>query len=240
MLEGNLSEFNFAEILKLAGKNHKTGVIVLKKPDGSEASVYLRDGYIYFAETSTKRKPLGEMLIEKGKITRAQLQESLEEQKRLAKRVRLGMILLDKGFISPQDLVNAIQDQILDSIFQLFEWSEGTFVFIPEKQAENEDIGVRLDVETAILKGAEKISHWKSLERYVGGLDSVFEPCEVSEEDRVIVLKPKELKVLRLVDGDRKVRDLLKYLGVSELELYQILFALGSAGLIKKKEDKTP
>ncbi|MCX7832575.1 MAG: DUF4388 domain-containing protein [Actinobacteria bacterium] len=239
MLEGDLSEFNFGEILKLAGKNRKTGVIILRKPDGSETSVYLKDGYIYFAESNTKKKPIGEMLIESGKISRAQLQEALEEQKRIGKKVRLGMILLDKGFINPQDLVSVVQEQIMESIFRLFEWNEGTFIFIPNKIAENEDIGIKLDIDTAILKGAEKISHWKSLKRFVGSMDSVFEPAEVTDEDRVIVLKPRELKVLRLVDGERKIRDILKASGMTEVELYSILFALSSAGLIRKKEEST-
>jgi hypothetical protein len=236
MLEGNLSEFNFGEILSLAGKNRKTGVIILKRPDGAEGKVFLKDGYIYFAETNTRRKPIGEMLVESGKITRNQLQEALEEQSRLNGRVRLGMILLDKGFISPQDLVQVVQEQITEQIFQLFEWNEGTFVFLPGKVAENEDIGIKLDIQTAILKGAEKIKHWESLRRFVGSLDTVFLPSEVQDEDRVIILKPKELKVLRLIDGQRAVRDILKLSGLTELELYSILFALHSAGLIEKQE----
>lgn len=239
MLEGDLSEFNFGEILKLAGKNRKTGVLILKKADGSETSVYLKDGYIYFAESNIKRKPIGERLIESKKISREQLQEALDEQKRMGKKVRLGMILLDKGFISPQDLVNVVQEQIMESIFQLFEWNEGTFIFIPNKIAENEDIGIKLDIETAILKGAEKISHWKSLKRFIGSLDSIFEPTEVTDEDRVIVLKPKELKILRLVDGEKRIRDILKASGMTEIELYSIIFALSSAGLIRKKEESS-
>lgn len=236
MLEGNLREFNFGEILTLAGKNRKTGVIILKRPDGAEGRVYLRDGYIYFAETNKKRKPIGEMLIEAGKITRDQLQEALEEQRRLNWKVRLGMILLDKGWISPQDLVQAVQDQITEQIFQLFEWNEGKFVFIPGKTAENEDIGIKLDIDTAILKGAEKIKHWESLKKFVGGLDTVFEPAEVKDDDKVIILKPRELKVLRLIDGVRPVREVIKLSGLSELELFSILFALHSAGLIEKRE----
>lgn len=239
MLEGSLSEFSFAEILELAGKNKKTGVILIKKPDGAEAQVYLKDGYIYFAESNLKKKPIGEMLVESGKISRNQLQDALEEQKRMGKKVRLGMILLDKGYISPKDLVQVVQEQILDSIFQLFDWTEGTFVFIPGKVAENEDIGIKLDVETAILRGAEKISYWKSVRDIVGDLDTSYEPSEVSDDDRVIVLKPKELKVLRYIDGEKKIRDLLKLLGMPETELYQILFALSSSGLIKKKEEKS-
>jgi hypothetical protein len=237
MIEGSLSEFNFGEILTLAGKNRKTGVIILKEPEGREGKVYLKDGYVYFAESNVKRKPIGEMLIEAGKLSRNQLQAALEEQKRMNNRVRLGMILIDKGYISPQDLVNAVQEQISETVFQFFEWNEGSFVFIPGVEANDEDIGIKMDIETVILKGAERIEHWKSLKRFISSSEIVFEPNEVSEDDKVIVLRPKELKLLRLIDGRRTVKELLKESGLGEYELYKLLFGLHSAGLIRKKEE---
>lgn len=236
MLEGSLKEFNFGEVLKLAGQTRKTGAIKLKREDGARGTVYLSDGYIYFAESNVKRKPIGERLVEAGKITLKQLNDALNEQKKMENKVRLGMILLDKGYISPQDLVTAIQDQILETIFQFFTWKDGTFVFVPGARVENEDIGVRLDIENAILKGAERLEHWKSLNRFIPSLDVVFEPADVNDDEKVIVLRPRELKVLRMIDGNRKVRDILKEVGMSEYELFKILFGMHSAGLIRKKQ----
>lgn len=236
MLEGSLKEFNFGEVLKLAGQTRKTGAIKLKRDDGARGTVYLSDGYIYFAESNVKRKPIGERLVESGKITVKQLNDALNEQKQMKNRVRLGMIMLDKGYISPQDLVDAVQDQILETIFQFFTWKEGSFVFLPGVKAENEDIGIRLDIKNAILKGAERLEHWKSLNRFIPSLDIVFEPADVNDDEKVIVLRPRELKVLRMIDGKRSVRDLIKDAGMSEYELYKILFGMHSAGLIKKKK----
>lgn len=238
MLEGRLEEFNFGEILKLAAQTKKTGVIVLKRDDGAEGKVYLRDGYIYFAESNRRKKPIGEMLIESGKITRNQLQTALEEQKKLGNAVRLGMILMDKGFITPQDLVSVVQDQITETIFQFFEWDKGKFAFLTGIEAENEDIGIKLDIENAIIRGSEKIKHWESLKRFVGGLDTVFAPQDVYDEDKVIVLRPRELKILRLIGPGKKLREIIKESQMDEFELYRLLFALTSAGLIKKENSE--
>jgi hypothetical protein len=54
-------------------------------------------------------KRIGEILIEKGFITEAQLHDALLEQKLSDKF--LGMILVDKGLISDRDLRNALSDQ---------------------------------------------------------------------------------------------------------------------------------
>ncbi len=63
-----------------------------------------------------KRQLLGEILIEKGKITPFQLTEALEIQSQIGKKI--GDILIEKGFISKEDLESTLaQDAIsLDDI----------------------------------------------------------------------------------------------------------------------------
>lgn len=56
---------------------------------------------------STKR--IGEILVEKGFITEAQLHDALIEQ-RLSDKF-LGIILVDKGLISNRDLIEALSEQ---------------------------------------------------------------------------------------------------------------------------------
>ena len=58
-------------------------------------------------EKSTKR--IGEILIEKGFITEAQLHDALSDQKLSDKF--LGVILKDKGLVSGKDIAEALADQ---------------------------------------------------------------------------------------------------------------------------------
>ena len=55
-------------------------------------------------------KPIGEILIEEGLITRDQLNEALEQQKKANKK-RLGEILIHLGVINEDDLVVALSMQ---------------------------------------------------------------------------------------------------------------------------------
>lgn len=241
MLKGNLSEFNFGEVLQLVGKSKKTGAIKLTNKDGTEGVVYIRNGEVYFAESTWRRKPIGQRLVESGKITRSQLEEALEIQNKSGKKMRLGMILIDLGYISPQDLVSFVQEQILETVLDFFTWKEGEFVFIPDKKADNEDIGIKISIENLILQGAERLENLKSLLKFIPDKDIIFKVNEIGpDENKVIVLRPKELKVLRLIDGNRNIHDLLKETGMSDFELFRILFGLHAAGLITKsdKEEK--
>ncbi|MBC7331918.1 MAG: Flp pilus assembly complex ATPase component TadA, partial [Synergistetes bacterium] len=58
----------------------------------------------------TKRKKLGELLVEAGAITQAQLARALEEQKRTGER--LGAILAKQGVISDKDIASVIAKQL--------------------------------------------------------------------------------------------------------------------------------
>lgn len=55
------------------------------------------------------KTPIGEILIELGKITRKQLMDALEYQK--GKNLRLGKALLELKFISPDDIFMALAKQ---------------------------------------------------------------------------------------------------------------------------------
>ncbi|MCD6155943.1 MAG: type II secretion system protein GspE, partial [Candidatus Atribacteria bacterium] len=59
---------------------------------------------------SLNSKKLGEILIERGKITAQDLQEALEIQEKTGEK--FGEILLKKGLITEQDLFDALAQQL--------------------------------------------------------------------------------------------------------------------------------
>jgi hypothetical protein len=59
-----------------------------------------------------RRRPIGQILVEKGEISEAELQAALAEQQRTG--LRLGQILIETGRISWLALARAIAEQVLD------------------------------------------------------------------------------------------------------------------------------
>ncbi len=67
------------------------------------------------------RKRLGDLLVDAGMISRAQLEEALEEQK--TRKERLGQILLNKEFITEKRLIEVLEEQLGIPHVDLYEQS---------------------------------------------------------------------------------------------------------------------
>lgn len=57
------------------------------------------------------RKPIGEILIEKGLLTKEQLDEGLALQKRQSGK-KIGAVLVSLGFVSMKDVLRAHAEQL--------------------------------------------------------------------------------------------------------------------------------
>lgn len=60
----------------------------------------------------TRKKKLGELLVEAGVITPEKIEEALEVQKASKSGEKLGAVLLDLGYIREQQMVDALKDQL--------------------------------------------------------------------------------------------------------------------------------
>jgi type IV pilus assembly protein PilB len=57
------------------------------------------------------RKPIGQLLLEKGLIEKEQIQRALEYQQRSGEKLRLGEILVKFGYVSDEDVLKCIGEQ---------------------------------------------------------------------------------------------------------------------------------
>ena len=63
-----------------------------------------------------ERKPIGEMLVEAGEVSRAQLDEALKLQKKMDGNTRLGLILVELGYLKADVLTKYLRMQTEDVI----------------------------------------------------------------------------------------------------------------------------
>jgi hypothetical protein len=83
---------------------------ILDRPAGIRHSVFeaFREGVAMAAEGRFK-KLLGELMLEKGLITSAQLRDALREQER--SHEKLGRVLIDLGYVSELDMFRCVSEQ---------------------------------------------------------------------------------------------------------------------------------
>ncbi|MFA5843249.1 MAG: DUF4388 domain-containing protein [Coriobacteriia bacterium] len=236
-LEGNLKDFSLADMFRLLASGRKVGTLHLERPD-AEGKVCFKKGRVFFATSNFNRESLGRRLVKVGVISEKQLRQALGLQKIQKKEKagrRLGQILVDEGYLESRVLETFIQEQINDTLFDLFRWEEGDLRFEPEEDCEDEDIGVSVSVENIIMESSRRLELWNRIRQKIPTLDSSFIMAAApGDKSMEIHLKPKEWMLLCYLHGGRSVRELTALTGYNDFETAKILYGMFSAGLIEE------
>lgn len=238
-LRGNLRDFSLPDVFQLVTLSGKTGVLRMKRED-AEGSVWFRDGAVFFAQSDWQREPLGTRLVTAGKTTPSALTKALEIQRaEPAGGRRLGQILVDEGYVTDKVLEAFVQEQIQDTIFDLFRWDEGDFDFETLDSIPEEDIGLSVSIENVVMEGSRRLEEWNRIKKKIPSMDIVFKMATAPGEGTFdISLKPTEWTLLLKVDGTRAVAELARETGRTDFEVARIVYGLFSAGLLEVASDE--
>jgi len=240
-LEGNLKDFSIADMFRLLASGQKTGALHLERP-GATATVWFKSGRVFFATSNAHRESLGTRLVHAGVISEKQLRQALGLQKiqtREKASRRLGQILIDEGYLDGRVLETFIQEQIHDTLFDLFRWEEGELRFEADEDCPDEDIGISVSVENIIMEASRRLELWDRIRQKVPTPETEFMMAAApGDKSAEIHLKPKEWMVLCYLHGGRSVRELVDLTGYDEFETSRILYGMYSAGLIDRLDDE--
>src|SRR5512140_1949793 len=123
-----LAQTPLPEILLTIHRYKVPGVVECRR-EGEVKKIYLDRGRIVFASTNQLSESLGDMLLAEGRITREQYDESVRQLKQTKKRH--GVTLVEMRVITAEELFAAVQRQIQQIVWSMFEWSSGTAGFTP-------------------------------------------------------------------------------------------------------------
>lgn len=236
-LEGNLKDFSLADMFRLLGSGRKSGTLYLERPD-AQGRVCFDRGRVFFASSNWDRESLGRRLVKAGVISEKQLRQALglqKIQKREKAGRRLGRILVEEGYLDAKVLEDFIQDQINDTLFDLFRWEEWSLRFEADESCDDEDIGIAISVENIIMEASRRLEIWNKIREKIPSMSTVFTMASVPGDTSMeIHLKPKEWMLLCYLHGRRTVRDLIELTGYNDFETAKILYGMYSVGLIDK------
>jgi hypothetical protein len=235
-LQGNLKDFSLADVFRLLANGQKTGTLHITRT-GAEGQVCFDEGRVFFATSNWNRESLGKRLVKAGIITEKQLKQALGLQKIQRKdktQRRLGQILIDEGYIDARVLETFIQEQINDTLFDLFRWDEGEISFATDEVPESEDIGISVSVENIIMESARRLELWNRIRQKIPSMGTVFKMADApAEKSLEIHLKPREWMLLCFMHGERTVGELVEATGYNDFEVCKILYGMFAAGLIE-------
>ena len=233
LLQGSLKEFNLPNIFQLVKMSAKTGALTIRA-EKEWGKIFFRDGQIHYAFSVPQSLPLGERLVNAGKITPAQLKEALVEQKKSPDAGRIGNILLDRGYIEREDLEHVVREQIQDAAFNFFGWTEGEFEFAADEEATDQDILVEMNVENVIMEGCRRIDEWELIFQQLGSLERIPHLAydERVDERGEVTFTAEEWRVIVHVDGHADINTVLHECGLDRFHGAKVIYSLYSSGLI--------
>jgi len=229
-LRGTLARLPLPDLLRELQSEGATGILSLTS-GGARKALYLKGGRVVFAASNLPSDRLGEVLLREGKITPEQNDSSVRA---LAQGRRQGRVLVEAGALSPDELWWAVQTQVREIVFSVFQWDEGQFHFEESVLPEREKITVDLDVTALVLEGVRRIDHSGGLRGRQPDGYLVVERGETSAEG----LHPWEEHVLSLVDGHKSVLDLCHESEVGEGQTLKALYAFLCTGILRGRGRK--
>lgn len=234
-IEGPLRELSIHDVFQLLDLSRKTGVLrVASELRQNAGTIYFDAGAVVYAEIQSNPHLLGELLVRSGRISRAELEQAREVQRRQGDSPRLGEILVNTGVITARERQRYVRLQIEEVVFEVTSWTEGHFSFVEGAvEPVTPDVAVCIRVEALLMEAARRIDEWARIEKRIPHLGVVpaLAPAPEASEGQLDLLPP-EWEVLALIDGHRDVRGIAAELGRSDFDVAKTLFGLESADVV--------
>jgi len=232
-LEGKLKDFGIADILQLLAQQQKTGILLVERQTES-AEIYFFNGQVIETRSSRHSDRLGEMLVRGGYVTRQQVEAALDRQGDTFDY--LGGILVRDELIQHDVLQQALLTQMFETFFDILQWRDGQYKFIPEKFKKKGVLENIPGIQSILLDVLRMIDEWPEIAKVIHSFDMLFVLNEGHSPDDIEI---DELPVYQLIDGKRSVQEIVDGSLMGRYAACKILVELLQDGIIKPAGRKT-
>jgi len=237
-IKGNLSTVNLAEVFTTLNRGNSTGLLRIQAPEGPRF-VELQNGAISIAGRSAGRIMLGDLLISRGFIDEAHLEQALRKQKETSNL--LGQVLIESGLITIEQLEEALRFQIEEEVCELFTLRGGDFDFL---ESANLDarlapaggmVRFNLDLNALLQEAARRADEWNAIEERIPSQAFLF---DLTPDGKRIVkggteLSPEGMVLLRLIVMHRTVEAMVQKACLGRFNTNRMLLELWDVGYIE-------
>jgi hypothetical protein len=129
-MNSRITGFNLPDILLLIAMQGLTGELELESGNNIGSMLFYQ-GRILHA-LSPYSRAIGDLLVEKGLVTEAELIDTLKEQKMHA-HTPIGSLLLNSGRVSFETVEMMVQAQIREAVKEFITWERLSFGFVKKE-----------------------------------------------------------------------------------------------------------
>jgi hypothetical protein len=231
-LKGNLRDFSTTQLLNLIHLARKTGALTIQVPAGV-TTLFFREGKLVHALADGRDSHLASVLARAGKLT--------EEQARIIRSrsggksdKELGMLLISAKHVSQEGIVQSVRNDVLETVYALFTWSDGTFHFEPNQLPADDVITVPIDLENIILEGSRRVKEWERLQDELPNLNMALKFTDRPQAQlRNINLSVEEWRVISYINPRNTIKQIGQRIGMDDFQIRKIIYGLLQAGLVE-------
>ena len=224
MLEGDLKNLPFNDLLQVLASGQKTGVLTVTKK-GAQARLYLRRGRLEQAQVRPGAH-LGELLVKMDLLTTFEVQTLLAQQEHTDPGVGLGLLAVAAECLNVDGLKRALKAQILEVLTDLAGWRSGRFSFgeYPLGAAQPPS-DYSFDTGFLLMEAVGRVDAWQQGVSPERVLERVGDPTQAS-------LPHSSWELLGHVDGRRSARTVAAEVDLPSAEVYHLLHRLETEGVV--------
>ena len=149
---GSLGSLSVEEVLGHVLTGIRSGQLILQN-GLVRRTVTFRDGQPVFAVSNVHHERLGAVVVQLGLVTPEQLHTALGK---VTPTLRIGAVLTREGFLSEANLYNAMTYLVREVMLNLFEMTEGSFLFLEGRVAAGDAVKLRERTRDLVLEGLKR------------------------------------------------------------------------------------
>jgi hypothetical protein len=229
-IQGNLETFHLGSLLQILSYENKTGRLKIKSTN-NEVQIILHDGDIVFATEARKNNRIGLLLMNHGLIDQNTLDECLALSSKQDQG--LGKTLVQEGHLSLARLNEFLLKQAENSVYNVFLWKSGEFLYKDADLNLKGIAGRKLDTMNILLEASRRIDEFEVLKKQIPGDHAVPVASRPTESEEETHLTADERRLLSLIDGESTIRQILNQIGHDDFTGYQMIHTLISSGIVE-------
>jgi CheY-like chemotaxis protein len=213
-LQGELDLIGIDTLFQAFSSRGTEGILEVRR-DGQRIVLGLSPAGIRVVCGVRRVRPLGEILVQAGKITQEQLDAMLAEQRTTS--TPLGEIVVQRGILPRAMIDGALRKQVAEEIHELFSWTGAHFEFhdasheAPPDEGPRSSIVVDGNIVGIMLEAARRTDELQQIRVLISDdrLIPIMTELPGVLEDPGLE-RPAVEEIVPLVDGRRSVQDILE------------------------------
>jgi CheY-like chemotaxis protein/tetratricopeptide (TPR) repeat protein len=164
-ISGSFAQIDFAGLIQQLHASRASGVLMLEGGKRKKA-IEFKEGYPVAVQSNLITECLGNMLVEQGKMTEKELDESIRLLKKSGSRQ--GEILVAMDILDEEAVSEALREQATSKLFEIFGWRQGDFSFrIGRTLRRGNALALDCSPASIVVEGARNHVPLRRIDRYI-------------------------------------------------------------------------